>query len=117
MNPFTEPLPESKLFVDASEPQRPRQAIGRWRAFVAALLILNGCFSGIAAMLLVSNRFGNTDVIGLAMLCIAGWSAATGIALLRLRFLIAALIGLIASPVAGIFLCVLFWIVTVFSVV
>jgi hypothetical protein len=86
-----------------------RKSIGSLRIAICFFLVALGFTLGVVALALVSNKFGNTDTIGLALLGLAGCVSTTGICYLRLRFRTAALIGLLAAPLAILLLFVLFW--------
>lgn len=60
-------------------------------------------------MPLVSNKYGNTDTIGLALLGLAGWIVATGVAYLFKRFKLAVFIGALAAPLPIVAIFILFW--------
>lgn len=110
MNPFATPLSDSEAnHPPCHRPSPLRDRIGGWRLFTCTLLILAGVVSGVFALALVSNRFGNTDTIGVVLLGVAGWSFGTGISYLRTRFLNAASIGIFVAPLVVLALFVLFW--------
>lgn len=115
MNPFATPLSDS----ESSPAQHDRQSqlrasIGGWRLATCTLLVFAGLVLGVVSLTLVSNRFGNTDTIGLFLLGVAGWSFGSGIAYLRTSFMYAALIGFFVAPLTIIAIFVLFWLWLIF---
>lgn len=92
---------------DAEELERT--AISTLRLVICVLLVLSGITLGMISMLLISNKYGNTDAVGLTLLGFAGWSTATGIAYVFKRFSLAVFIGAIAAPLTVVAMVVLFW--------
>jgi len=110
MDPFATPLSDSESSLAQHDRQSPsRETIGGWRLATCALLILAGIALGFVSLAIASNRFGNTDTIGLVLLGVAGWSFGTGISYLWTRFLHAAVIGVFVAPLTALALFVLFW--------
>jgi hypothetical protein len=76
-------------------------------------LILVGIICGLISMPLISNKYGNTDTVGLGLLGLAGWLVATGVAYLFKRFAIAVFIGALAAPLPIVALFMLFWLLLI----
>lgn len=90
---------------------------GNFRRVICVLLVILGIALGVIALALVSNMFGNTDIIGLPLVGLAGGVLTTGISHLFFRFRTAALIGLLAAPFAIVLLIVLFWLILILTAV
>ena len=95
----------------------PRNFAIRWRPVICLLVSLSGLSLGALALALVSNRFGNTDTIGLPLLGLAGWATGTGLLHLRFRLRDAALLGLFAAPLTVVAVFLLFWMWLAFTAV
>ena len=83
---------------------------GKWRSVVSVTLIMLGTLVGAVALALASNRFGNTDEVGLLLLAFAGWVVVTGIGCFFLRMRYAMIVGAIAAPLLVGLLFVSVWV-------
>ena len=87
----------------------------RLRLSVCAILVFIGISSGVVALPLISNRYGNTDTIGVPLLAFAGWATATGVLYTRVRFFIAASAAIAVAPLTIVTLVALFWLYMIVS--
>jgi hypothetical protein len=71
-------------------------------------MIVFGIIAGLVSLFLVSNQFGNTDSIGIILFGCAGCVLVTGICHFFLRFLYAAIVGVLAAPLLIVLLFILF---------
>lgn len=97
-------------YFDEAVTIEPIGSKGMVRLVVSLALVLAGLATGLFSLALVSNQFGNTDVMGMVLMAFAGGVFATGVGLLFLRFRYAVLMGVLAAPLSvGLFIT-LFWV-------
>jgi hypothetical protein len=116
VNPYDTPLTEDLTRFETSLPNVRRSVvsgIGTARVAYCLFLVCVGIIFGLIAMPLISNKYGNTDTIGLGLLGLSGWMVATGVAYLFKRFAIAAFIGVVAAPLPIVALFMLFWLLLI----
>lgn len=111
-------MPESNINQSEMVSAKSGSALERslLRSTAAFALIVFGAAMGFVSFELVSNRFGNTDTLGLFLFGLAGCIFVTGVSLFFLRLPHAILVGIIAAPLSVVLLFVLFWL-TLFTTV
>ena len=79
------------------------------RIVIPMILVAIGTSLGLLSIALVSNRFGNTDWVGLLLFPLAGGIFATGVAHLFLRLPSSALLGIASTPIWAVAPFVFYW--------
>ena len=79
------------------------------RIVIPMILVAIGTALGLLSIALVSNRFGNTDWVGLLLFPLAGGIFATGVAHLFLRLPSSALLGIASTPIWAVAPFVFYW--------
>jgi uncharacterized membrane protein YcjF (UPF0283 family) len=82
---------------------------GKHGTLLPAALILAGAGIGLAGLVLVSNMFGNTDAIGLLVVCVAGMILGTGVCHLFMKLSHALIASLLCGPLAVGLLFIVYW--------
>ncbi len=100
--------PDNPFAVSVDAPPEP--AAGRSRSAASVPLILSGVVVGNIGLVLVSNRYGNTETLGLPVVAAGGLLLGTGVSSLFLKLRYSVVVGVLFAPVSVILLFVLFWV-------
>ena len=79
------------------------------KQLISVAVIVIGAIIGVVGLVLVSNRFGNTDTLGLPVVAIGGFLLGMGISSLFMKWRYSLIVGVLLAPFSVCLLFVLVW--------
>lgn len=79
------------------------------KRLISVAVIVIGAIIGIVGLVLVSNRFGNTDTMGLPVVTIGSFLLSTGVSSLFMKWRYSFVVGVLLAPLSVGMLFVLVW--------